>query len=346
MKRQYYMTHSVFLDTLQKKKTSRPPIWMMRQAGRVLPSYNKLKERYTFKELMDDPELASDVTLLPVDELNVDAAILFSDILVIPEALGMKLEFPNQKPRFESSLKQYEQPSKVLKDNSERLNKVFQTINLIKSKSDIPLIGFCGGPLTVLCYMYQGIGSDTSFPDLVKFIYSNRVELDRVLSQITEMSAYYALQQVKHGIDAFQLFETHAGLIPYSVYFDVFYPHVRKILSAVRSAGVKTIFFPRGIGYGLKEIQPEDTDFVSVDWQLTLKDARQLIHSEIGLQGNFDQRLLLADKKTIITEVEKMLEFSDLHDDWIFNLGHGLIPQINISSVECLVETVLNFKKQ
>ena len=189
---------SIFVDTIHGVKRERPPVWFMRQAGRIIPEYLKLREKYSFHQLMNTPELAAEVTLQPVDLLGVDAAILFSDILVIPEAMGMKLEFTDHGPRFDTALKDVKDPIGYLDANPAKLNKVYDAIDAIMStkKADTPLIGFCGAPLTTLFYMIQGISANHMFPDAVEMIYKDRKTVEKLLDAVTELSIEYALNQV------------------------------------------------------------------------------------------------------------------------------------------------------
>jgi uroporphyrinogen decarboxylase len=334
--------NSIFLDTLKGKETHRPPIWFMRQAGRSLASYQKMKEKYSFKELMEDPELAAKVTLLPIHDLGVDAAILFSDILVIPEALGMKLEFQGKGPVFKNPLKGMSAPHKSLIPDSSKLEHVYKAIEEIRKTrpENTPLIGFCGGPLTTFCFMVDGISQNHNFPEAIALLYKNRAEAVRILEAIGEMSVEYALKQVQHGIDAFQLFETHAGLIPEDLYFEVVMPIAERIMKAVKQTGTPIIFLPKGLAYGISRIQPEQCDVVSVDWQMNIHQARKLIHPEIGIQGNLDPRALLGSQETIKPIIEKLLEFGKTEPKWIFNLGHGILAETPFDTIKYVVDYV------
>ncbi|HEY5511161.1 MAG TPA: uroporphyrinogen decarboxylase [Prolixibacteraceae bacterium] len=336
------MTNSVFIDTINGKSTKRPPVWFMRQAGRVLPNYLKLREKHTFNELMHSPQLAAEVTLMPVYDLGVDAAILFSDILVIPAALGMNLNFTDAGPKFEVALKELTDPSEQLKPDASKLEYIYAAIDeIIKTRPEnTPLIGFCGAPFTTLCYMVQGLSSNHTFPDAVALLYKDKKMAHKLLAAITELSVEYARNQARHGISAFQIFETHAGLIPADLYQEMMMPYVRKIAQAVRAEGCPVIFLPKGLGYGIKNIQPEDADFLSVDWQMPIDEARKLIHKEIGLQGNLDPRLLFADQATIVETLEKYVDFGSREQRWIFNLGHGFLPGIPFENAKLVVDWI------
>ncbi|MGD9929400.1 MAG: uroporphyrinogen decarboxylase [Mangrovibacterium sp.] len=336
------MQNSIFLDKLNGKKTSRPPVWFMRQAGRVLPNYNKLKEHYTFHELMEDEKLAAEVTLMPIYDLGVDAAILFSDILVIPNAMGMELEFTDNGPVFNKPLKGLAHPANHLKPAPERLEYIYRNIDEIirQRPNNIPLIGFCGAPLTTLCYMVQGISSNPNFPEAVKFLFQHKKEAKRLIDAIADLSAHYAQKQVEHGIDAFQLFETHANLVPVELYQELFMPAVKKISQAVRSTGTPFIFFPKGLGTGLKYVTPDLADFVSIDWQMPLEHARQLVHPEVGLQGNLDPRYLYGTQQEIEQVLESYKPFFRENEKWIFNLGHGFLPDIPYENAKFVVDWI------
>jgi len=336
--------NSIFLDTIKGKTHNRPPVWFMRQAGRVLPSYLALKDKYTFREMMRDPNLAAEVTLLPIKDLGVDAAILFSDILVIPNAMGMGLEFTDNGPVFEKPLKDVESPFSKLNPDSAKLNYIYDVIDTIieKRPKDTPLIGFCGGPLTVMCYMIQGLSTNHSFPDAVKFFYKNKSETKKIIEAVTNLSVEYLNKQADHKIDAFQLFETHAGLVPVDVYKELFLPSVKKMAAAARDKNIPFIFFPKGFSTGLRLLTPEYCDYVGIDWQIEIEEAGKLVHSELGIQGNLDPRLLYADQTVIENTLNKYIEFGKDNRNWIFNLGHGFIPGTPYENAKFLADWVKN----
>jgi uroporphyrinogen decarboxylase len=334
--------NSIFLDTLRGKKTDRPPVWFMRQAGRVLPSYLELRDKHSFWQMMNNPQLAAKVTLLPVYDLGVDAAILFSDILVIPYAMGMGLEFTDEGPKFDKPLREYDNPSGKLHPDPSKLQYIYNAIDeIIRTRPEnMPLIGFAGAPLTVLCYMLQGLSSKANFPDAVSYIYKNQREVAKLVDAITDLTIVYAQQQIAHGIETFQLFETHGGILPFDLYEKMFFPHVKKIAAAVRQKGVPFIYFPKDIGTGFANITPDLCDFVSVDWQTNIHTARKLVHPEVGLQGNVDPRLLFADQETIAQTLETYIEFGRKEYKWIFNLGHGFMPGISYENAKFVTDWV------
>lgn len=337
------MSNSIFIDTLKGIKRERPPVWFMRQAGRVLPSYLKLRESCSFRELMLTPQLAAEVTLLPVNDLGVDAAILFSDILVVPEALGMDLKFTDKGPVFENPLCDAKNKLSLLKADTSKLEHIYQALDIIKKQKpeDVALIGFCGAPFTTFCYMVEGNSHNHSFSNAIKLFYNEPKISSQILEIITELSIEYATTQTEHGIDVFQLFETHAGLIPSEMYVEKILPYVKRITEAVRSKNTPVIFFPKGIGAGIQHINFDIADFVSIDWQFSLSEAKALCDSKVGIQGNFDPRIFSIDNKEIIEkELEKYLSFGQKHQNWIFNTGHGLSPDNYVENVKFVVDWV------
>jgi uroporphyrinogen decarboxylase len=302
----------------------------------------KIKENYTFWQMMQNPEIAAKVTLLPVDDLGVDAGILFSDILVIPHALGMGLEFNDSGPLFDQPLAYRENPLAGLNPDRSKLNYIYDVIDeIIRTKrEDIPLIGFCGAPLTVLLFMLQGLGRKGDFPEAIKFIYENKETTKKLIEVVTDLSVIYAHEQANHGIEVFQLFDTHAGLIPADLYHELFMPATKKIAAAVREKNIPFIFFPKGLGTGIAQITPEDCDYLSIDWQTPLNLARKLVDPKIGLQGNVDPRLLYASQPEIEKALEPYIEFGSKNQNWIFNLGHGFMPGISYENALFLADWV------
>lgn len=338
------MNNSILLKKLNGEETGRPPFWYMRQAGRVLPSYLEIKKKYSFWEMMQDPELGAKVTLLPVADLSVDAAILFSDILVIPYSMGMGLDFSNQGPVFDKPLHTLGDPLSALHPDLGKLGYIYRVIDQIKKDipPEIPLIGFSGAPLTVLCYMLQGLGKKAEFPDAIQYMYRNISDTKKLIDAVTEVTIEYIKGQIDHGIEVFQLFDTHAGILPYDFYNQMFMDSIKKISSYIRSRHIPFIFFPKGFGTAYQEINPDICDYVSIDWQTPLHTARKLIHKDVGLQGNLDPRILFSDKKTIENKLNTYISFYKNHPNWIFNLGHGFMPGIPFENARFLSDWILS----
>ncbi len=330
------------MKTFAGEYTTRPPFWFMRQAGRVLPSYRKLKERHSLWEMMNTPGIGADVTLLPVTDLGVDAAILFSDILMVPYAMGMGFEFTENGPVFSSPLARSDNPLAKLDPDPARLGFVYKIISrVIESKpAEIPLIGFCGAPLTVMCYMIQGLGKKADFPEAVRFIYENRTVSGKIIDIVTDVSIEYIKGQIEHGIDVFQLFDTHAGLVPADLYNELFMPSIKKIGRVVRDRKIPFIYFPKGMGTAIESVTPEICDYLSIDWQTHIEVARRLVHREVGLQGNLDPRLLYASREEIAARLEKYISFGKSNRNWIFNLGHGFIKDTPYENAKFMADWI------
>ena len=332
---------SILMKTLNGEKTSRPPVWFMRQAGRILPNYMKLKETYSFHELMNDKNLASQVTLMPIKDLNVDAAILFSDILVIPHALGLDVEFKKTGPIFNNPLN-YNSRATNLEFDPNKLDYIYDNIDqVIKDKNpDTPLIGFCGGPLTVFLFMFKSEGSKDHMKKAIKFLYEKRKESTEILELITKSSIEYVKGQCKSGINVFQLFETYCGSIPCELYADLILPYSKRILNAAKEEDCPTIFFPKDFGHGMNLINKDICDFISVDWHTSINYARNIIDKKIGIQGNMDPRIFYQDYEQIEAYLNSLTNFGSQNFDWIFNLGHGFLPDINHEKVKFAIDWI------
>ncbi len=337
-------TDSLLLKTLAGEETKRPPFWFMRQAGRVLPSYRLLKEKYSLWHMMNTPDIGANVTLLPVNDLGVDAAILFSDILMVPYAMGMGFEFTESGPVFSSPLAFATDPLAKLNPDPSKLNFVYNIIDRViaDKPSSVPLIGFCGAPLTVMCYMIQGLGKKTDFPDAIKFMYENKADTKKLIKSVTDLSIEYVKGQIEHGIEVFQLFESHAGLVPLDLYYELFMPSVKQISRVVRDNNIPFIFFPKGLGAGIETVTPEVCDYLSIDWQIPIGLARKLVHKEIGLQGNLDPRLLYASKEEITDQLQKYIDFGRINQNWIFNLGHGFMKDTPYENAKFMADWIKN----
>ena len=338
---------------LAGENTKRPPVWFMRQAGRVLNAYNQMRKEYGFQELMGTPELAAEVTLHPIEYLDVDAAIVFSDILVIPEVLGMDLSFTDKGPRFSTPLSTIENPASSLIYTPEKMASTIETLQIVKQAlpTDKSLIGFCGGPLTVFAYMVEGLGTNHEFPNAVSWLYTRQEEALEIMERITVSSCEYIKEQAKTGIDVFQLFETWAGLIPYDLYDELILPFTIRMLDTAKEAGISVIFFPRGIGSGLMELPEDLADAISIDWQTSLWTARDMLGNSATLQGNLDPRVVKnpgnidapgQPGEALITALEELHEFGKEDKNWIFNLGHGVLPGTKEQDLRGVVDWIKN----
>lgn len=337
-----------YIETLNNKKfKENPPIWFMRQAGRSSKNYLKLRKKNSFLKLIYTPELIKEVTLQPINELDVDAAILFSDILTIPEFYGQKLVLNDKKislkPKLEDISKNQKLIIKQKKENQFLKQKIYDGIKLIKKNTDKPLIGFCGGPLTVFLYMWEGRNAkDNDFKSAILNLDQNK-NTKKILNDITDLTIEHAIGQYKNGADAFQIFETWAGLVPYHFYKKNIIPLILKISKKI-SKYIPVTYFPKGLGLGLIDILENNSSHfncLGIDWQTPLEKIQKYNKNDIVLQGNINPNLLLQDWKIIKKELDTIyLPFGQKNKNWIFNLGHGVLPNTNQKNIIKVIEWV------
>ena len=330
---------------IRGEQTPRFPVWMMRQAGRIPPEYRAVRAKLSgFKELVETPEFATEVTVQPVDLLGVDAAIIFSDILVVPEAMGLPYQMIESKgPWFEKTI-QSENDLKIIADQIDvydRLGYVSEAIKLTKKELNgrVPIIGFAGAPWTILCYMVEGQGSKT-FSKSKKLIYSNPELAHKILTKITQVTIQYLKMQIESGVAIVQLFDSWAGILGPAEFSEFGTKYVKQICDAIQEVPVTV--FAKGAYYARQELATLNCETIGLDWNMSIQESRQLIGPEKTLQGNLDPCVLYADLKTIETKTKNLLK-SFGNQRHIANLGHGVYPDTNPDNVKCFIETVKNF---
>ena len=335
------MKNDLLLRALRGEKTERPPVWMMRQAGRYLPEYMALREKYGFFERCQTPELACAITLQPVDIIGVDAAILFSDILVVPQAMGLEVQLIEQKgpllPEPIQAEKDFERIT--VPDVQDRLHYVFDAIRLIKQELNgrVPLIGFAGAPWTILCYMVQGKGSKT-FDEAKAFCYTQPELAHRLLQMITDTTIAYLREQIKAGADTVQLFDSWGGLLGPADFETFSLKYIRQIVAAVKDEA-PVIVFAKGAWFALEEMAATGAAGLGVDWCIKPEQARAYAGTDVTLQGNFDPARLLSPIPEIKSMVKQMIQ-SFGPQRYIANLGHGILPNIPVDHARAFVEAV------
>lgn len=334
----------ILIETLEGRPTSRPPVWLMRQAGRILPQYRALRKSLSgFKELVETPDLAAEVTLQPVDELGVDAAIIFSDILVIPEALGLPYEMIKGKgPHFPRVIESEKDIANLISDPKEihgRLEYVSEALKRVRGQlaPDKTLIGFGGAPWTLLAYMIEGQGSKT-FSKARKFLVQENAAAHQLLEKISQATIRYFEAQVNAGAEVIQLFDSWAGILSPKLYAEFGIPYIRRILDSV---DVPTIFFGKGAHYALEEMKTLSCNALGVDWTLRPSHLRSIFGNNQVFQGNLDPAILYGSTEMIQAETTKMIEeFGGLQ---VANLGHGVYPDTPLRNVKTFVKTVQNY---
>lgn len=334
----------LFLQALQGNTVSRPPVWMMRQAGRYLPEYQELKKKYDFFTRVESPELACEITLQPIRRFGMDAAILFSDILVVPKAMGMEVQMLEGKGPILPKTIKTEKDIRGLRgiDAVEHLNFVFDALKLVRHELNgtSALIGFAGAPFTLLCYMIEGKGSKAF--DLAKqFCFTQPNLAHQLLQKITDITIQYALLQVRNGAQAIQIFDSWSGLLSPHDFKTFAEPYLIQISDAV-SAAAPVILYPKGSWYALDHLSRSSASALGVDWTLAPSVARTLTHHQITLQGNFDPNKLMLSPKQIHQEVKQMIDQFGAQK-YIANLGHGILPNIPIAGAEAFVSAVKEY---
>lgn len=335
------MKNDLLLRALRGETTERPPVWMMRQAGRYLPEYMALREKYGFFERCQTPELACEITLQPVDIIGVDAAILFSDILVVPQAMGLEVQLVESRgPVLPDPVKTQKDLQRItIPDVHEKLQYVFDAVLLIKKELNgrVPLIGFAGAPWTILCYMVQGKGSKT-FDEAKAFCYTQPELAHQLLHMITETTIAYLKAQIKAGADTVQIFDSWGGLLGPEDFENISLQYIRRIVTAINGE-VPVIIFAKGAWHSLESMAATGAAGLGIDWCIRPEMARQLAGNDITLQGNFDPAKLLSPIPVIKKEVTQMLRaFGNRR--YIANLGHGILPNVPVDHARAFVDTV------
>jgi uroporphyrinogen decarboxylase len=333
------------LDVLDHRPRVPPPIWLMRQAGRYLPEYRAVREKVDdFLKLCFTPELAAEVTLQPVRRFGFDAAILFSDILVIPHALGQPVRFTiGEGPQLDPVRNRADIMRLKPELDHDVLAPVYETIAAVKARlaPTVTLLGFCGAPWTVASYMIAGRGTPDQEPARL-FAYADRDGFASLIDKLVEASASYLVRQLQAGVDAVQIFDTWAGVLPEQEFVRWCVEPTQRIIARVRRqvSDAKVIGFPRGVGSGLlRYVEDVPLDAVGLDWTVDLVFARDQIQWRVPVQGNLDPLVLVAGGAALDRAVDRILEvFSE--GPFIFNLGHGILPQTPLAHVEQMLARV------
>jgi uroporphyrinogen decarboxylase len=340
------MTNSLFLKAAFSEPTERPPVWMMRQAGRFMKEYWEIKNKYSFLEMCKTPEIAADVTMLPVDLLGIDAAILFSDILVTGEAMGGDLSFTqNIGPKFANPVRNAADIDKLQTDVVHKLQYVADAIKVIQQRlnGSIPLIGFAGAPFTVMSYLVEG-GSSKDFK-LTKLFIHNEPELaHQLLSKIAAVTADYLNLQIAAGVNAVQIFDSWAQALAWDDYKEFSHRYIVEIISKLNRTGIPVISFCKGSSVFAPLMAKAKPDVISIDWNVDLLDIKKRLPAGIAVQGNLDPHILYADKPVIKDRIYRLFERMKGENGFIFNLGHGIMPDIPFENVKYAVDIIKDYQ--
>ncbi|MFC5627010.1 uroporphyrinogen decarboxylase [Algoriphagus winogradskyi] len=339
-----HLQNDLLLRAAKGASIERTPVWLMRQAGRILPEYRKVRESVSgFIELAQTPELAAEVTIQPVDLLGVDAAIIFSDILVIPEAMGLPYEMVEKRgPLFPNTVRSEADLKKLHVSDGSELQYVTDAIRITKNELNgrVPLIGFAGAPWTIFSYMVEGHGSKT-FSAAREMLYTQPAFSHQLLQMITDSTINYLKAQIEAGAQLIQIFDSWAGILGPKQYAEFSLPYIAQICDAITSVP-KTVF-AKGAFFAREEMGRLNCETIGLDWNMGIAESRKLIGSEKTLQGNLDPAALYGTGEQVReATIEMMEQFRGTRH--IANLGHGVYPDINPEMVKVFIQTVKDFK--
>ncbi len=338
------LKNDLLLRALRKEKVERPPVWMMRQAGRYLPDYIKLRNKYDFFTRVQTPELATAITLQPVDQIGVDAAIIFSDILVIPQAMGLEVLMEEGKgPSLPKTIATQKDIDALITTGAEEsLSYVMNALSLTKKELNgrVPLIGFAGAPWTILCYMVEGKGSKT-WDKAKQFVYTEPAMAHQLLQKITDITIQYLKAQVRAGADTVQVFDSWAGSLSPADFKLYAQPYLLQIADALQE-DAPVILFPKGSWYALNDLSKSSAAGLGIDWCVSPQMARELTGNNITLQGNFDPSKLLGPIADIKKSVKEMIDAFGTQN-YIANLGHGITPNVPVDHAKAFVDAVKEY---
>jgi uroporphyrinogen decarboxylase len=334
--------NDIFIRACRGEKVSYTPIWIMRQAGRYLPEYQRVRSKVDFLTLCKTPELAAEVTLQPIEILKVDAAILFSDILIPVEPMGMKLEFSESKgPVLHDPIRKEGDVFRLKKLRSdEDVPFVIETIKILLKELKVPLIGFSGAPFTLATYMIEG-GSSRNFINTKRMMYGDADLFFLLMEKITDSVIDYLLSQIKAGVHAVQIFDSWAGILSPVDYERYVLRYVQEIISTIHNkSNIPVIYFAFGGGAMLRLVKESGADVLGLDWRIDIGDAIDIIGSDISVQGNLDPCTLFGKRELIKDRAKGILERARKAKGHIFNLGHGILPETPVENAIALVEEV------
>jgi uroporphyrinogen decarboxylase len=341
--------NDTFLRACRGEEVEYTPVWLMRQAGRYLPQYQAVRANIDFLTLCKTPKLAAEVTLQPVDILGVDAAILFSDILIPVEAMGMRLEFSDKEgPILKEPIRNKSAVEKlIIPDTEEDMPFVPETIKILRKELEnkVPLIGFSGAPFTLATYMIEG-GTSKNFLNTKKMMFQYSGAFNYLMEKLTDTILSYLSAQIKAGAQAVQIFDTWAGMLTPVEYKEFALPYVKKTISELKKEGVPVIYFVNDCAGILKEVRKSGADVTGIDWRIDISDAIKRLGKKMVVQGNLDPCELFLPKEKLEERIKDILWKGESAKGHIFNLGHGVLPETPVENVIAMVEAVHKYGKK
>jgi len=336
-------TEFAFLKACRREPVNRVPVWLMRQAGRYMPEYRALREKHSILEICRTPELAAQVTFQPIDRFDLDAAIIFADILLPLEGLGVGFHFAKgEGPVIERPVRTAKDVDALTPfDPKEGLGYVLEAIRIVRRELDgkVPLIGFAGAPFTLSSYMIEG-GSSRHYIEQKSFMYSQPDAWHRLMTTVRQVTRDYLAAQIEAGAQAVQLFDSWVGALSPEDYREFVLPHTAWVLEGLADYDVPRIHFGTDTATLLEAMKEAGGEVIGVDWRLPIGRARQIIGPEFAVQGNLDPVLLLAPRELLVERVKRVLAQANPRQGYIFNLGHGVLPPTPMDNVDAVIETV------
>lgn len=337
------MENDLLLKALNKEQVSRPPVWLMRQAGRYLPEYQRVRSKVSFLELCGNPELAVEVSLQPYQRFGMDAVIVFSDILLPAQKMGLELDFTDVGPRFSNPVRTEDDITKlVIPEANEENYPTLKALTMLKKEigHKVPILGFAGAPWTMFCYMTEG-GSSQSFYKSKTLLYENPQAAHTLLSKITNSLFLYLTMQANSGANVLQIFDTWAGILSYDDYCTFAMPYLKRLISDLLPLKKPLILYSNGSHHLLGKFSMLKLGALSVDWRVNPQSIRDNYGKDIGLQGNLDPAILLTNQATVRERTKEMIMGIDnWQKGYVCNLGHGILPTTPIDNVTAMIETV------
>lgn len=330
-----------FLQACTKLSVDRTPVWYMRQAGRYQPEYRKIREKYSLVEICEIPELCAEVTKLPVEQLDVDAAILFSDIMIPVGAMGLPFEIrENVGPVIETPIRtQVDVDRLQLFEPMEKLPYVLQTIQLLHKELTVPLIGFSGAPFTLASYMIEG-GPSKDYRNTKAMMWQDRALWQQLMTKLGDIIIIYLKAQIAAGASAVQLFDSWVGSLSVPDFREYVFPTMQRIFSALQETGVPLIYFGVNTSSLLPLFAETGASVVGVDWRTPLTVARERTHHNVALQGNLDPLMLFAPWDQLKRRAGQILAEGNEEPGFVFNLGHGVLPGVQVDTLRRLTDFV------
>jgi uroporphyrinogen decarboxylase len=334
--------NSLFVQAAKAQPTERTPVWFMRQAGRYMPEYRAIRKQYSLIEICKKPEIAAQVTIEAAEILGVDAAIIFADLLLPLEVMGLPFHFtPGEGPMIEKPVRTAEDVTHLRTDRAADLGYVSEAVKLVCKHfgEKLPVIGFCGAPFTLASYMIEG-GSSRNYLFTKKMMYSDTATWNELMKKLVAVTAEYSAEQVRAGADTIQIFDSWVGCLSVEDYRRYVLPHATNLVKRLRNTGVPIIYFGTDSSTLLPSMQETGADVVGLDWRIPLDTGWQALGHRGGVQGNLDPVLLFADWKQIKSQAEKILRQAAGRPGHIFNLGHGILPETPVENVKALCDFV------